>query len=114
MGNYMNDLYCYIDFANECDGQGVDIEITKMAVESSSWSWINGQWINKPSCRYDSVKFMYTDANGNTQYAAEDCGTFNTNPWPNPYYSLPRKAVSQTKYSLTGTDFKMVLETDFS
>ena len=32
--NYTNNLYCYIDFAHECDGSGVDIEFTKMTVQT--------------------------------------------------------------------------------
>jgi len=112
LDNYVNDLYCYVDFASECDGQGVDIEFTRMAIEPSSWALVNGSWIRKDSCYYDSVKFMYTDANGDTQYTEEDCGIYNGDAWSLSYLYSNKPAT--TKLSLVGTDMKMVFDSDYS
>ena len=112
LDNYVNDLYCYVDFASECDGQGVDIEFTRMAIESSGYVNVNGLWIEKDGCFYDSVKFMYTDVNGATQYTEEDCGIFNGDAWDisSWYHQTP----ATTKLSLVGTDMKMVFDSDYS
>ena len=112
--NYVNGLYCYIDFANACDGQGVDIELKQMAVEPSQWSWNGSSWINQKGCNYDAVKFMYTDANGDTQFTQTDCGIHNGGSWM-PYSTYYTGLVpAMTKFSIVGTDLKLVLKTDFS
>jgi hypothetical protein len=112
LADYVNELYCYIDFGSECDGEGVDIEFTKMAIEASSWAFDGVSWFKEDGCKYDSIKFMYTDANGDTQYTADDCGIFNGGAWDlaSYYHQTPAK----TKLSLVGTDMKMILDTDYS
>jgi len=106
---HVNDMHCFIDFAHECDAQGVDIEFTKMKIEYSEWLYDDDtkEWDEYDGCEYDHVSFDYTDANGDHQKTDDDlCGDFNV--------ANPKFAPVQTKYSLIGTDMKMVVSTDFS
>jgi len=114
--NYVNQLFCYIDFANECDGQGVDIEFTSMAIEPSSWAPPpsgSGLWIQQNGCLYDDLKFMYTDIDGFTAFTTPVCGIFNGASWSSASWYAGH-APAKTKYSLVGTDMKLVVSTDYS
>ena len=87
-----------------------------MAIESSGYVNVNGLWIEKDGCFYDSVKFMYTDVDGKTQYTEEDCGIFNADACDICYDTNQThdQTPATTKLSLVGTDMKMVFDSDYS
>jgi len=114
---YVNDMHCYVDFAEQCDEQGVDIEYTTINVEDSmqDYNWTDSStgttyYYDYEPCMYDQIKFGYTDSNGDVQYTDHNCGCFNCGDDKVAWYDVE----GDTKQSLIGTDLKFVLSTDES
>jgi hypothetical protein len=116
---YVNDLHCYVDFAEQCDEQGVDIEYTHIDIENSmtyyNYTYYGNTTIYEyDPCQYDQIKFGYTDANGDLQYTEYGCGCHNCDKDGSEVLWYPDELEGATKYSLVGTDLKFVLSTDVS
>jgi len=116
ISDYVNDLHCYVDFAEQCDEQGVDINFTTIDVEDSMQDYSytydgTTYYYDYEPCMYDQFKLGYTDASGDVQYTDHNCGCHNCPENDNiAWYDLE----GPSQYSLVGTDLKFVLSTDES
>ena len=115
--DYVGAAYCYVSLGPNCDN-GVEVEIVYMAVTN---------WVNDDVDPYeydgciDRIHFSWLSKDGSTEEQTDpQCGCLDNESHPTcndpdvddyfmDYYGL-KPTEKPTKYNLTGTDVKLVLD----
>jgi len=116
MDNHGNGEWCYVNLG-ECNS-GVDVEITHMALENAYAYYYDYPWYDY-NC-YDAVFFAHTH-NGEQHKTEQQCGcgidqdecsVFHE--WKGEKYQIDLRYETDlpTKYTLEGSDAKMVFHSD--
>ena len=120
---YANNANCYVKLGKSCNADGVHVEFTYMSIEHHSW--INPEF-GTFEC-IDKIKFTWLNSEEKTEETNPQCGCLGDESHPtcvNNFMNRPGdepgsgwriqllETQEPTKYDLTGTDAKVVLQSD--